>query len=340
MRVPSAAFVYLFGPGIWRWRVRAEFPKIRPASSRARGRRTCRSRGRSSEPSGARTSFSGNHVLLSWNWKLGAKDFRVQISQRARLLDDARGRDDRQHELCAAPDASVLRERRIALLARRRAGQELQRRRLHAARSGSTSPSDSGSPVNRPGSAQALDARRRDRLEPDATGRSRARPCEVVGRGHPARSGAARTGRARSPSASGRGRRAGSRTARRRRDTPPARCRCASASSAYNRGRGHAREGRLRAGRAGRSSIATRRSTSSAQLTAEAAGEGASLVVFPEAFIPVYPSSTWAKASRGLGRRARQGGVRACSPSESVTVPGRGGAAHRRERPASTASGS
>jgi hypothetical protein len=34
-----------------------------------------------SEPSGARTSFSGNHVLLSWNWKLGAKDFRVQISQ-------------------------------------------------------------------------------------------------------------------------------------------------------------------------------------------------------------------------------------------------------------------
>ena len=34
-----------------------------------------------SEPSGARTSVSGNHVLLSWNWKLGAKDFRVQISQ-------------------------------------------------------------------------------------------------------------------------------------------------------------------------------------------------------------------------------------------------------------------
>jgi predicted amidohydrolase len=31
-------------------------------------------------------------------------------------------------------------------------------------------------------------------------------------------------------------------------------------------------------------------------LAAEAAGEGASLLVFPEAFIPVYPSSTWAKA--------------------------------------------
>ncbi|MDQ2965871.1 MAG: carbon-nitrogen hydrolase family protein, partial [Chloroflexota bacterium] len=33
-----------------------------------------------------------------------------------------------------------------------------------------------------------------------------------------------------------------------------------------------------------------------ARITGEAAGEGASLLVFPEAFIPVYPSSSWAKA--------------------------------------------
>ncbi len=32
------------------------------------------------------------------------------------------------------------------------------------------------------------------------------------------------------------------------------------------------------------------------QLAAEAAGNGAELVVFPETFIPVYPSSRWAKA--------------------------------------------
>jgi hypothetical protein len=80
-RLTSASFVYLFGPGIWRWRVRAEFPKFPsgvvtgPWSSYVPFTRTL------SEPSGARTSFSGNHVLLSWNWKLGAKDFRVQISQ-------------------------------------------------------------------------------------------------------------------------------------------------------------------------------------------------------------------------------------------------------------------
>ncbi len=81
LRVPNAAFVYLFGPGIWRWRVRAEFPKTAgfvtgPWSPYVPFTRTL------GEPSGAATSSSGNHVLLSWNWKLGAKDFRVQVSQR------------------------------------------------------------------------------------------------------------------------------------------------------------------------------------------------------------------------------------------------------------------
>jgi hypothetical protein len=82
VRMPSVAFVYLFGPGVWRWRVRAEFPKMPsgtvtgPWSSYVPFTRTL------SEPSGARTSLSGSHVLLSWNWKLGAKDFRVQVSQR------------------------------------------------------------------------------------------------------------------------------------------------------------------------------------------------------------------------------------------------------------------
>ncbi len=81
LKMPAAAFVYLFGPGVWRWRVRAEFPKTSgfvtgPWSSYVPFTRTL------SEPSGSRTSAGGNHVLLSWNWKLGAKDYRVQISQR------------------------------------------------------------------------------------------------------------------------------------------------------------------------------------------------------------------------------------------------------------------
>jgi nitrilase len=36
-----------------------------------------------------------------------------------------------------------------------------------------------------------------------------------------------------------------------------------------------------------------------AELAAEAAGKGAELVVFPETFVPVYPSSRWAKAFAG-----------------------------------------
>ena len=132
MRMPATAFVYLFGPGIWRWRVRAEFPKTSgfvtgPWSSYVPFTRTL------GEPSGATTSVSGNHVLLSWNWKLGAKDFDVQISQRPRLRDDDRGRDDGQHELRAAAPTLLLRQRRLVLLARGRPGQELQRRRLDAA---------------------------------------------------------------------------------------------------------------------------------------------------------------------------------------------------------------
>jgi nitrilase len=57
------------------------------------------------------------------------------------------------------------------------------------------------------------------------------------------------------------------------------------------------------------------------RLTAEAAGEGASLLVFPEAFIPVYPSSTWAKAFAGWADpRAKEAFARLAA--EAVTVPG------------------
>ena len=91
LRVPAATFVYLYGPGIWSWRVRGEYPKLPsgtvtgPWSPYVPFTRTL------SEPSGVQTSVSGHHVLLQWNWKLGVKDFRVQISQRpdfATTLED------------------------------------------------------------------------------------------------------------------------------------------------------------------------------------------------------------------------------------------------------------
>ncbi|HEY2073949.1 MAG TPA: carbon-nitrogen hydrolase family protein [Gaiellaceae bacterium] len=59
-------------------------------------------------------------------------------------------------------------------------------------------------------------------------------------------------------------------------------------------------------------------------LAAEAAGQGAELVVFPETFVPVYPSSRWAKAFAGWQNagaketfaRLAQNSVAVGSPSE------------------------
>jgi nitrilase len=56
-------------------------------------------------------------------------------------------------------------------------------------------------------------------------------------------------------------------------------------------------------------------------LTAEAAGQGARLVVFPETFVPVYPTSAWAKELAGWATaEAKQ--AFAWLARESVEVPG------------------
>src|SRR5690349_23671882 len=57
------------------------------------------------------------------------------------------------------------------------------------------------------------------------------------------------------------------------------------------------------------------------RLAAEAAGNGAKLLVFPESFIPAYPSSVWAKALAGW---AEPGATEAFAllARESVAVPG------------------
>ncbi len=58
-----------------------------------------------------------------------------------------------------------------------------------------------------------------------------------------------------------------------------------------------------------------------ALLTAEAAGNGAQLVVFPETFIPAYPSSAWARAFAGWSD-PRAKAAFALLVRESVEVPG------------------
>jgi nitrilase len=57
------------------------------------------------------------------------------------------------------------------------------------------------------------------------------------------------------------------------------------------------------------------------RLVAETAGEGASLVVFPETFVSVYPSSAWAKALAGWSdERAKE--AFALFAEQAVSVPG------------------
>jgi nitrilase len=58
-----------------------------------------------------------------------------------------------------------------------------------------------------------------------------------------------------------------------------------------------------------------------ATLTAEAAGEGAQLVVFPETFVSVYPSSTWARALAGWADPDAKAAFARLSRS-AVTAPG------------------
>jgi nitrilase len=60
-----------------------------------------------------------------------------------------------------------------------------------------------------------------------------------------------------------------------------------------------------------------------ADRTAEAAREGAGLVVFPETFVPAYPSSAWAKALAGWAEPGAREAF-ALLHRESLEVPGAG----------------
>jgi hypothetical protein len=83
--LPSAAFTptEMKGTGIWRWKVRANFPRVDqlsvidgPWSPTASFTRTIR------EPTNPRETAGAGRLLLSWDPKMGARNYRVQVSTR------------------------------------------------------------------------------------------------------------------------------------------------------------------------------------------------------------------------------------------------------------------
>jgi hypothetical protein len=79
-RTPATSFLKMTGTGVFHWRVRANFPKALtgevpgPYSASQSFTRTI------GEPGNARTDSAKDHVLLSWDPRLGAKNYKVQIS--------------------------------------------------------------------------------------------------------------------------------------------------------------------------------------------------------------------------------------------------------------------
>ena len=77
---PLVSFIKMTGTGIWHWRVRAEFPRTGsgatpgPYSSLHAFTRTI------SQPVNLQTDSGTDHVLLSWNPRIGVKNYRVEIS--------------------------------------------------------------------------------------------------------------------------------------------------------------------------------------------------------------------------------------------------------------------
>jgi hypothetical protein len=80
IRTPAASFIKMTGTGVWHWRVRAEFPTSGtgttpgPYSPMQSYTRTI------GEPSNAKTDSAKDHVLLSWDPRLGVKEYKVQIA--------------------------------------------------------------------------------------------------------------------------------------------------------------------------------------------------------------------------------------------------------------------
>ncbi len=80
-RTPAVSFIKMTGTGVFQWRVRAEFPQASSASETPGPYSPLQSFTRTiGEPANPRTDSNADHVLLSWDPRLGVKNYKVQIS--------------------------------------------------------------------------------------------------------------------------------------------------------------------------------------------------------------------------------------------------------------------
>jgi hypothetical protein len=81
IRTPAISFIKMTGTGVFHWRVRAEFPNASngqtpgPYSATQTFTRTI------GQPLNPHTDSSADHVLLSWNPRLGVQTYKVQIAK-------------------------------------------------------------------------------------------------------------------------------------------------------------------------------------------------------------------------------------------------------------------
>ena len=80
IRTPAASFIKMTGTGVWHWRVRAEFPKDSTGTVPGPYMATQSFTRTIGEPVNARTDSAKDHVLLSWDPRLGVKEYKVQIA--------------------------------------------------------------------------------------------------------------------------------------------------------------------------------------------------------------------------------------------------------------------
>jgi hypothetical protein len=80
IRTPAVSFIKFTGTGVWHWRVRAEYPTDSTSTTPGPYSATQSYTRTIGEPQNAKTDSAKDHVVLSWDPRMGAKEYKVQVA--------------------------------------------------------------------------------------------------------------------------------------------------------------------------------------------------------------------------------------------------------------------